>query len=992
MSLNTNGIKSNYGYLNKMVKEYDIIVLQETMSIKTKTIKEAFKENGRLKFFNKKAQKTKIKGRGSGGLSFIVNSKLEVKVNYPSDRIGILKIGNLALMNVYMPYFKNGDYDQMELFKKEVKSIVKWYEDLRRNNFNVIIVGDFNTDNYNQENKNGYYELFMELLSKTKLSCVDTELSKNINYTFKTAQTWLDHVLTHESMFENIHVRIKEDYSSKSDHFPVLIDTSYENCTVIKTMEKRELDNTSKDILENLASCIKIQNLIQKEFAAVRENISSQLNSSQNSQININLSMRIFYKLINDSVQAVNKNSNENKKGKFRKSNAWWSDRAQALHDEKDYLSQIKNKNKSIEKRITVIKRQLDGIRNDWEKRGVREKLVRQNINFKHCKTNFWKQLTKNQQDDSGVDLTADELKCEFSKLFNLKLVNNGCDDIQLQNEIKTHADRQKTLPRTRIMINELDVRDIVLNLPNNKASGPAGLNNEVLKMCCRMSVSGTNNTETNMDMIRLMTQLIQYMVDNKVFPNRFNTSVMYALIKDSTKSTSDMNNIRGISVSDVLTNIFEKIMLKKINEACPTNSKQFGFSKNSSCGHAVFVLKETMQLVKLRKKKMFVTAIDASKAFDKVNRYLLWLILIKKIGFELTNVLMAYYDISQAYVSNKEEFSDIFRTTIGVKQGGPLSPRLFSIYIQDLEVVIDSTNIGIKVGDMVINLLLYADDILLISETKRDMQHLIDIVEEFGQLREIKFNPNKTNYIAINEYTNIRSAKYINDNRFIRMGGEIIDVVSSLKYLGSYLSNNLLNKEHLKERYRLTAAAVKNLSENSGFHNKNVNVKVKLQLYKSYIRPVLTYGLETMILGSNEMEKLQSKEESIIKIALGLSPRLHSTELMAVLGLNRLDMRLDSLLPSFFGRLLENRYTNEFINQLKILNLPRRSIVNQMYKKFKTKDETKLKNICKIYKNIIDKNFKYEQDEVLSTSLLPELLLDINHNMDQIFEIMRAF
>ena len=71
----------------------------------------------------------------------------------------------------------------------------------------------------------------------------------------------------------------------------------------------------------------------------------------------------------------------------------------------------------------------------------------------------------------------------------------------------------------------------------------------------------------------------------------------MYALVKDPNKSTSEMSIIRGISVSDLLTNIFEKIILVKINEKIKTNNKQFGFAKNASCSHAVFILNhETSQ------------------------------------------------------------------------------------------------------------------------------------------------------------------------------------------------------------------------------------------------------------------------------------------------------------------------------------------------------------------------------------------------------------
>jgi hypothetical protein len=184
------------------------------------------------------------------------------------------------------------------------------------------------------------------------------------------------------------------------------------------------------------------------------------------------------------------------------------------------------------------------------------------------------------------------------------------------------------------------------------------------------------------------------------------------------------------------------------------------------------------MNITKIKNKKLYATAIDASKAFDKVNRQLLWLILFKKIGFLLTYILMKYYDISRAYVINKGEKSTVFKTTIGVKQGGPLSPRLFSLYLEDLEEMVDNTGIGIGIGNLHINLLLYADDIILITNNKRQMQQLLNLVENFGRSREIKFNPDKTNFICVNGNLNIKNSLYLNDLEHIKMDGEIIEEV----------------------------------------------------------------------------------------------------------------------------------------------------------------------------------------------------------------------
>jgi hypothetical protein len=57
-----------------------------------------------------------------------------------------------------------------------------------------------------------------------------------------------------------------------------------------------------------------------------------------------------------------------------------------------------------------------------------------------------------------------------------------------------------------------------------------------------------------------------------------------------------------------------------------------------------------------------------------------------------------------------------------------------------------------------------------------------------------------------INKHLNIKDSSHMNDVRFIRMNGEIIDGVSNLKYLGTYFNENLLNKDHLEDRYKMVA------------------------------------------------------------------------------------------------------------------------------------------------------------------------------------------
>lgn len=118
---------------------------------------------------------------------------------------------------------------------------------------------------------------------------------------------------------------------------------------------------------------------------------------------------------------------------------------------------------------------------------------------------------------------------------------------------------------------------------------------------------------------------------------------------------------------------------------------------------------------------KTYLCAIDASKAFDKVNRSILFKKFLKKTNPMLTRALISYYSVSKAIVSNDGIDSTSFNTTIGVKQGCCLSPRLFAIYVEDVINKVESKSQGIKLNGLKADIILYADDIILMSNTALD-------------------------------------------------------------------------------------------------------------------------------------------------------------------------------------------------------------------------------------------------------------------------------
>jgi hypothetical protein len=95
------------------------------------------------------------------------------------------------------------------------------------------------------------------------------------------------------------------------------------------------------------------------------------------------------------------------------------------------------------------------------------------------------------------------------------------------------------------------------------------------------------------------------------------------------------------------------------------------------------------------------------------------------------------------------------------------------------------------------------------------------------------------------------------------------------------------------------------------GGYDENLDAFTATQLYKTYGRPTLLYGVANLNLNSGEIDRLISFETSLIKRILKFAPFHHSDLLLNAIKMNTLSEKIESIRCAFYIRIISNEYTN---------------------------------------------------------------------------------
>jgi len=237
------------------------------------------------------------------------------------------------------------------------------------------------------------------------------------------------------------------------------------------------------------------------------------------------------------------------------------------------------------------------------------------------------------------------------------------------------------------------------------------------------------------------------------------------------------------VSISPVISKVLEHCILDRYEFLFETCDNQFGFKKRLGCRDAVYTFRCVVDYYVSCGSTVNVGALDLSKAFDKMNHHGLFIKLMeRRIPDNLLRFLENWFSLGVTCVKWESFMSDFFVLSSSIRQGGVLSPYLFVVYIDSVIMKVAASNVGCHIKWICINILIYADDILLLAPSISALKELIHVCQNELEWLDMTINVKKSVCMRIGARCEVDCVNIVTNN------GHELQWAKSIRYLGAYI------------------------------------------------------------------------------------------------------------------------------------------------------------------------------------------------------------
>ncbi|KAK3538499.1 hypothetical protein QTP86_006187 [Hemibagrus guttatus] len=277
---------------------------------------------------------------------------------------------------------------------------------------------------------------------------------------------------------------------------------------------------------------------------------------------------------------------------------------------------------------------------------------------------------------------------------------------------------------------------------------------------------------------------------------------------------------------------------------------------------------------------------VDLEKAFDHVPRGILWEVLWEYgVRGPLLRAVWSLYNQSRSLVRIASCKSDLFPVHVGLRQGCPLSPVLFIVFMDRISRHSQGLE-GVRFGDHRISSLIFADDVVLLASSGLDLQHALGRFAAECEAAGMRVSTSKSEAMVLDRKKVACT---------LQVGGEVLPQVEEFKYLGVLFTSEARMDREIDRRIGAAAAVMRSMYR-SVVVKKELSRKAKLSIYQSIYVPTLTYGHELWVMTERVRSRIQAAEMSFLRRVAGhsLRDRVRSSVTREELGVEPLLLHIE--------------------------------------------------------------------------------------------------
>lgn len=904
------------GYIGK----FDIAALVETFVEGSYNVTLSFPDHDT---YLCSAVKLSHQGRRSGGVMLLVKkclAKFVEKIDTIFDQLIVLKLSktlfkgtyDVMLIAAYVPpqgskYYATAETNcHLETLDNCILYLMETYKD-----FHLMLIGDMNarTARFQVSLEEDSLLPFTDPLSPNSFLCNSRKSQDPVINDF--GHTLLDLCLCFDLHIHNGEVVGDEEgrYTYISEHGNSVIDyciTSLDFVDRVRSVSVAQRIESTHMPIETVLSLEQSMLPDEQSFAFDKyvwqpdkaDEFARQIFSDDSvrairdacnmTDVDVNRAVEIFCKCLLDAGSCMKKTI----RSKPRSQRSQWFDRqcvdskedtCKALRkyrstksdrDKQEYLSQRKTYKSLLKDKESAFKAE-------------RVQKLQENLNDS---VSFWKEMRHCKRTPTmHGNIPKDAWFTHFSDLLNF--------DVNTEDAAE-YLDLPVDVPFDALLdsdISEGEVKIALRKLKCGKAAGPDQIINEFLKYAEPL-------------ILPFLVRMFNKVFSSGIYPEEWTKSIIIPLHKKGDRDNPD--NYRGISLLSCVSKVFTSVLNARLMRWAETNSvitdAQAGFRRKHSTIDHIFALYACIEKQFARNAKLYVAFVDFYKAFDVICHSTLWMVLSRTgVQGRMLAVLRGMYNSIKSCVRcTGSELTDYFECLQGLKQGCLCSPILFSYFINELanDIIRGGRN-GIQLlpNQVELFLMLFADDLALMSSTVIGLQNQLNLLYEASRRLGLKVNTDKTKIVVFRKggYLGAREKWYLGDRK--------LEVVGKYKYLGlnfsTMLSFNIATGEFVARAKKGVVEIVRALKAYGCF-----SCEVFFKLFDAQIAPSLLYASE--LWGFKENKQIEKVHLYACKLFVNLPVRTPNDMVYGELGRYPLAISSAARCIQYWFRLLKQEDT----------------------------------------------------------------------------------